>query len=178
MEDSENKNQKMWSSFREWLRVGFIFLCFIVIGGVLKESQKRTEIEKQFFTEVKKSLDAQCQKQKQLYSLLSDHFIEKRLNRKRKSADGSNPEYWIKSCSAPIVLTGGLSVDKESALRKVINFLSTSEQNQDYVTIPPMCVELVALLYPKYANIMTRLQEVAQEVNLYALAEPTSKKFN
>lgn len=178
MEDSENKNNNKASNFANWLVAGLVSTCIVVGMLSLKESQKRTEIEKQFFTEVKKSLDAQYQKQEQLYSLLSDHFIEKRLNRKQKSADGSNPEYWSKSCSAPIVLTGGLSVDKESALGKVINFLSTSDQNQDYVTISPMCVELVALLYPKYANIMTRLQEVAQEVNLYALAEPTSKKFN
>ena len=80
MEDSENKNNNKASNFANWLVAGLVSTCIVVGMLSLKESQKRTEIEKQFFTEVKKSLDAQYQKQEQLYSLVSDHFYFQEAN--------------------------------------------------------------------------------------------------
>ena len=112
------------SSLSNFLWGGFVAGCLVIGIAYLVERGKRTAIEEQFFTEVKELPAHELEeiiKNALLKRISESKKVENELLSDQKVAGASNPEYGVESCVASMELTaGGLSVDKESVLGKLI----------------------------------------------------------
>ena len=135
---SENNSTQTWpirvSSLSNFLLGGLVAGCLVIGIAYLVERGKRTAIEEQFFTEVKELPAHEVEEiiKNAILKIMSESKkVENELLSDQKVAGVSNPEYGVESCVAPMELTtGGLSVDKESVLGKLITL-----SPKDYVAI-------------------------------------------
>lgn len=134
----KNISSQTWpirvSRLSNFLLGGLVAGCLLIGIAYLVESGKRTAIEEQFFTEVKELPEHEVEEiiKNAILKIISESKkVENELLSDQKVAGVSNPEYGVESCVAPMELTaGGLSVDKESVLGKLITL-----SPKDYVAI-------------------------------------------
>jgi hypothetical protein len=122
------------SNLSNFLLGGLVAGCLVIGIAHLVERGKRTAIEEQFFTEVKELPAHEVEEiiKNAILKIISESKkVKNELLSDQKVAGVSNPEYGVESCVASMELTaGGLSVDKESVLGKLITL-----SPKDYVAI-------------------------------------------